>query len=186
MKAQFPAAQEIAELAQANLESVLALAKLGFAGAERLSALNLHTARSALEEAGAAVRSVLAVQDPQAALALQQSLGRPNFEKVMAYAQSVQQVLAQTQQEASRQLEQQRAELAKSLAAVLENLAKSAPVGSEAAVSAVQQTLAAGEAAYDNLNRAFKQVTSIAESNLAAITKVASVPVAGKSAKRPA
>ncbi|MBL8471088.1 MAG: phasin family protein [Rhodocyclaceae bacterium] len=172
-------------LVQANLESVLAMAKLGFAGAERLSALNLDAARAALDEASAGVRAALAAKDPQAVVALQQSLGRPGFEKSLAYARSVQEVFAQTQHEALRQVEEKRAEIAKSVAAVLENLAKSAPVGSEAAVAAVQQALAAGEAAYDNLNRAFKQVTTIAESNLAAVTQtMGNVPQA-KPAKRP-
>jgi hypothetical protein len=49
--------------------------------------------------------------------------------------------------------------------------AKNGPAGTELAVSAIKSALAAANSAYDNISKATKQATEMAEANLATVTK---------------
>jgi hypothetical protein len=53
---------------------------------------------------------------------------------------------------------------------MLDQSLKNAPAGSDAAVAAVKSAMAVANAAYDNMTKAAKQVTEIAEANVAAAT----------------
>jgi len=53
---------------------------------------------------------------------------------------------------------------------MLEKAAKSAPAGSDVAVAAVQSAIAAATSAFDNMRKTAKQVTELAQNNVAAAT----------------
>jgi phasin family protein len=168
---------------KANVETLLTLANTGFASAERLAALNLNTARTALEDSVANAKTLLAVKDVQELLSLQSSLAQPAVEKAVAYARSVYEIATQTQEEISKVVEAQVAELNTAIAAALDKAAKSAPAGSDVAVAAVKSAIAAANSAYDSVSKAAKQVAEIAEANVAAATsatvKAVSAPAKG-------
>jgi hypothetical protein len=54
---------------------------------------------------------------------------------------------------------------------MLDTAAKNGPAGTELAVSAIKSALAAANSAYDNISKATKQATEMAEANLATVTK---------------
>lgn len=166
----FVTTEQFAATNKANVETLLTLANAAFASAERLAALNLNTARSILEDGVANTKALLAVKDVQELVSLQASLTQPIVEKAVAYARSVYEITSQSQEEVSKVLEGQVAELNKGVATALDKAAKSAPAGSDVAVAAVKSAIAAANSAYDSMSKAAKQVAEIAEANVAAAT----------------
>lgn len=180
----FATPEKLAAWNKANVETMLTLANTGFAGVERLAALNLNTTRSALEEGVANVKALLGVKDMQEMMNLQSAWAQPALEKVVAYWRSVYEISTQTQEEFAKVFEAQYADFNKSVAAALENAAKSAPAGSEVAVAAVKSALTAANSVFDNMSKAAKQVADIAEANVTAATN-ATVKAVGVAANAP-
>lgn len=162
--------EKLASANKANVETLLTLANTAFASAERLAALNLNTARTLLEESVSNAKSLLGAKDAQDLVGLQSSLGQPAVEKIVAYSRSVYEIATQTQEEISKVFEGQFAELNKNVASALDIAAKNAPAGSDVAVAAVKSAIAAANSAFDSMTKAAKQVTEIAEANVAAAT----------------
>ena len=167
---------------KAGIETLLSFANAAFAGVERLAALNLNTARTLLEDSVANAKTTMAIKDLQDFVALQSNLAQPAVEKAVAYAKSVYQIAAQSQEEFSKLFEGQVAEINKAGAEALDKAAKSAPAGSDVAVAAVKSAIAAANSAYDSVTKAAKQVAEIAEANVAAATS-ATVKAVGAPAK---
>ena len=71
--------EQFAAANKATVDSLLAVANTALASAERIAALNLNTARAALEDTASGVQSVMGAKDPQAALAAQSSLAQPKW-----------------------------------------------------------------------------------------------------------
>ena len=166
----FVTPEQFAATNKANIETLLTLANTAFASAERLAALNLNTARSLLEDGVANTKALLAAKDVQELVNLQASLAQPIVEKAVAYARSVYEITSQSQEEVSKVMESQVAEINKGVAAALDKAAKSAPAGSDVAVAAVKSAIAAANSAYESMNKAAKQVAEMTEANVAAAT----------------
>lgn len=166
----FIAPEQFAASNKANVETMLTLANAAFASAERLTALNLNTARSIMEDGVANTKAMLAVKDVQELMNLQTSLAQPIVEKAVAYARSVYEITSQSQEEVTKVMESQVAEINKGVASALDKAAKSAPAGSDVAVAAVKSAIAAANSAYDSMNKAAKQVAEMTEANVAAAT----------------
>ena len=166
----FATPEQFAAANKANVETLLTIANNAFASAERLAALNLNTARSFLEDSLANSKALLGVKDVQELLNVQTSLVQPLVEKAVAYNRSVYEIASQSQEEVSKVVEAQVAELNKAIASALDKAAKSAPAGSDVAVAAVKSAIAAANSAYDSVSKAAKQVAEIAEANVAAAT----------------
>lgn len=175
--------EQFATAAKANVETALSLANAAFASSERLAALNLNTARTMLEDSVANAKALLSVKDVQELVSLQNSLAQPTVEKAVAYVRSVYEIATQTQEEFSKAVEAQVAELNKNVAAALEQAAKSAPAGSDVAVAAVKSAIAAANSAYDSVTKAAKQVAEMTEANMAAATSATAKAVSSAPAK---
>ncbi len=174
--------EQLASANKANVENLLTLANTAFASAERLAALNLNTARTFLEESVSNVKALLGAKDVQELMSLQSSLAQPAIEKAVAYSRSVYEITSQTQEEISKVVESQFAELNKNVSSALDKAAKNAPAGSDVAVAAVKSAIAAANSAFDSMSKAAKQVAEIAEANVAAATN-ATVKAVGAAPK---
>ena len=177
----FATPEQLAGANKANVETMLPLANTAFASAERFAALNLNTARAVLEDSVNNAKALLGAKDLQEVVSLQATLAQPSVEKAVAYSRSVYEISAQTQEEFSKLVEAQFAEVNKNVASTLDKAAKSAPAGSDVAVAAVKSAIAAANSAYDTMNKAAKQVAEIAEANVAAATN-ATVKAVGATA----
>jgi phasin family protein len=145
--------EQFAAANKATVDSLLSVANTALASAERIAALNLNTVRSAtLEDSVSGAKSVMAAKDPQEALKLQSSLAQPAVEKAVAYSRSVYEITTQTQQELAKMVEAQFGDFQKSMAGMVEMATKSAPAGSESAVAAIQNAIAAATSAFGNMN----------------------------------
>jgi phasin family protein len=176
----FAAREQFASANQATVETLTTLVNKAFSQVERLSALNLNTARSVLEDGVAAVKTVLAAKNPQDLLALQSSLAQPMLDKAVAYGRGVYEIAREGQQEFAKLFETQVAELNKTFTDALDKAAKSAPAGSEPVFAAAKSALGAANTVYDNLNKATKQATEAAEANVAAATEATVKAASGK------
>jgi phasin family protein len=179
----FATPEQLATANKSNVETMLTLANTAFASAERLAALNLNTARAILEDGVNNAKALLGAKDLQEAITLQTTLSQPAVEKAVAYSRSVYEISAQTQEEFSKLVEAQFAEVNKNVASTLDKAAKSAPAGSDVAVAAVKSAIAAANSAYDTMSKAAKQVAEITEANVAAATN-ATVKAVGAAATK--
>ena len=165
------------------IDTLLSVANTALATAESLAALNLGTARDALNDSAKNAKAAMGVKTPQEAASLNAALGQPAVEKAVAYSRSVYEISAQTQEEVSKMVEAQFGDFQKTVAGLLDKAAKSAPAGSDVAVAAVKSAIAAANSAFDNMNKAAKQVAEITEANVAAATN-ATVKAVGAAAKK--
>jgi phasin family protein len=179
----FKTPEQFAAANKATVDSLLSLANTALASAERIAALNLNTARSVMEDSVSGAKALMGAKDVQEAMSIQASLTQPNVEKAVAYSRSVYEISAQTQEELSKMVEAQFGDFQKTVAGLLDKAAKSAPAGSDVAVAAVKSAIAAASSAFDNMNKAAKQVAEIAEANVAAATN-ATVKAVGTATKK--
>ena len=174
---------EITANSKANIEIALKAITSSFGNLERLTALNINTTRSLLDDNVGAIRAMLSAKDVRELVGLQASQAQPLVEKLAAYNRSVYEIVSQNQSEFVRLVESQIADLNKKFSSALDSAAKTTPV-SDVAVAAVKSALAAANSVYDNANKVAKQVAEIAEANMTAATNatVKAVSTASSSA----
>lgn len=167
---------------KAAVETFLTLANTAFASTERLAALNLSAARSFLEDSIASTKALMGAKDMQQLIALQTTLAQPLGEKLAAYSRNAYEIASQTQEEVSKVVEAQFADVQENVTTALNKASRNAPAGSDVAFNAVKSAFAAANSAYENIGKATKQVVEIAEANMAAATS-ATMKAAGAATK---
>lgn len=165
---QFAAAQK------ANLETLFGLTSKAFEGVEKLVELNLQVVKSTIAESQENAQRALSVKDAQELLALQAGLTQPVAEKVLSYGRHLYEIASATQAEFARVAEAQYEEQNKKMQALVENVAKNAPAGSETAVAVIKSAITAANTTYETVHKATKQAVEIAESNFNAAATAAS------------
>lgn len=163
--------EQIQATNKAAVESMLSLASSQFAAIEKLANLNASAIRAAFEDTMSNARALAGAKDVQELVTLQSTFAQPVLEKAIAYSKSVYEVAAQANAEMSKAAEKRVAEWNETFVSLLDKAVKNAPAGSDVAVTAVKQMLAAANSAYDNFSKAAKQATEIAEANVAAATE---------------
>lgn len=146
-----------------------ALAATAFAGFEKLVALNVAAAKSALFDTTSDFTSAFSAKTPTDALAAQASLVKPLAEKTLAYGRSVYAIASETGAELGAAAEGKLAEAQKTLAAAMDNMAKNAPAGTESLVAVVKSAVAASQNAMDTAKASAKQAVATAEKQAAAL-----------------
>ena len=174
--------EQVIALNKANMETALRFASVALEGAQRLVDLQLKAAKSAVADGIQNARALAAVKDFEQFATLKDTLVQPSFEKATAYAKSVYDVAAETQTEFGRVVEEQTAELNKQVIAVLDQIVKTAPAGSEVGIAAVKSTLAAVNSGIDNFTKVAKQFGEVTQSNIEAVANQ-SIEAARKSKK---
>lgn len=158
---------------EAGLNSASSFVATVFAAVERVSTLNLATARTAFDESVAFSKAVIAAKDPKALAALHLGVLTPSVEKSVAYGRSLSAIGTDTKEELTKLIEAEAAAAGKNFDAALESLFKNAPAGSEAAVKAVKTALANASTAYEGAAKAAKQVVAAAQASVEKAAEVA-------------
>ena len=166
----FTTPEQFAAANKAAVDSLLSLANTALASAERIAALNLNTARSVLEDSVSNTKALMGAKDVQEAVSLQASLAQPGVEKAVAYTRSVYEISAQTKEDLAKVVESQFADFQNQVSSLLDRATKASPAGSDVAIAAVKSAISAANSAFDSMNKAAKQVSDIAEANVAAAT----------------
>ena len=153
---------------KASLDQLLAVQTSFFNGFEKLVDLNLKVVRASLDELSQKSQEAAELKDAQETLAFTSALVQPGTEKALAYSKHVYDILSGLQTDLSKLNETQAAQVQQQLTDAIEQFAKTAPAGSEGAISLLKSSLATATNAYDSVNKAAKQATDAAESNLTA------------------
>lgn len=176
--------EKVAAANKATVEVLSSVSSVSLSAVERLVALNLNTARESLSEAASNVEALFAVKDPKALMAFVSGLSEPALSAASAYLRSAYAIAVDSGEALGKLFDGQIAELNKSAAVALDQLAKSAPAGSDVAVAAMKSAIAAANATYDNVAKATKTVVEMAEANV--VSTGAVVKAAGKATKKAA
>ena len=101
-------------------------------------------------------------------LALRAKYAETGVETATAYTRSLYEISSQAQAQFTALAEEVWSTYTKDTAAWVEKASKSAPAGSESAVNAFKSTFAASTAAFDQFQKATKQVVSLADASVRA------------------
>lgn len=178
-----PMQEQFAALNKANLEAATRFANVAMGGAERLIELQLKTAKGAWADSVEGAKTLAEIKDLQHFADVKDTVAQPAFEKAAEYVKSVYEIASETQAEFGKLIELQVAGFNKQFVVALDKMAESAPAGSEVGISALRTAIATGNAAYENLSKAAKQLNETAKTNLEAAAKRAAAPVVKKAKK---
>jgi phasin family protein len=153
---------------KASLETTFELLNKTFAGIETLTSLNLQAFKSTLAENQDITARALSAKDPQELFALHAGQAQPTVEKAQSYCQHVYEILSGTQAEFNEILVAQFKRCQHDLQAFVDNLAKNAPAGSEAVLSAWKSAIETANATFNTTQKATRQVVKSAESDVGA------------------
>jgi phasin family protein len=166
----FQAPEQFAALNKANLEAAVRFAGIALEGAERMFELQLKTAKNTFADVVQQAKTFAEIKDVQELAKLKDTFAQPTMEKATSYAKSVYDVIAATQSEINKLVEEQLSEFNKQVVTTLDKVVKSAPAGSEVAVAAVKSAITAVNSAYDNLSKSAKQFADMSQANVEAAT----------------
>jgi phasin family protein len=156
---------------KANLETLVGLTNKAFAGVEQLIELNLAAAKAAMADSQQQAHAVLSVKDAQQLLSLQASLFQPLAEKAVAYNRHLYEIASSTGADFTKTYEAKVLEAQRSFNDLVDNMAKNAPAGSEAAVAAFKTAVSAGNNALESVQKAVKQAADMTEAQVRSVTE---------------
>ena len=177
-------AEQLLAAQKANMETLFGLTQKAFEGVERLVDLNVQATKAALTESATNAQALMSVKDAQELIALQASLMQPLAEKTAAYSRQLYEIASGTGAEFAKAAEGQASDAQQKFMAVVDNVAKNAPAGSETAVAVMKNAVAAATTAMESVQKAVKQANDIAESNFHAVAASATQAVKPAAKKR--
>lgn len=151
---------------EAQLAAMNDLTHKALKSVSELVELNLATVKSSLEHSSAAAQQMLAAKDAQELFSLTAANAQPNADKAVAYARHLASISSKAQAEFTKVTEARIAETSREVTNLIEDLAKSAPAGSENAVALLKTTMANAHAGYEQLSKIAKQTSQVFEENL--------------------
>lgn len=166
--------EQILAAQKANVETVMGLTSKALEGVERIVELNMTASKLALNESADNAKAILSVKDAQELMALQASILQPLAEKTAAYSRHLYEITSGTAAEFNKAFEAQTSDIQQKFAGLVDNAAKNAPAGSEAAAAFMKSSVAAASNALESVQKAVKQATEMAESNFNAMAATAS------------
>ncbi|WP_206997707.1 phasin family protein [Trinickia mobilis] len=151
---------------KASFESTFGLLNKTFAGFEKFVSLNLQAFKSTLAANQEFAAKALSVKDLQELFAPQASQVQPAVEKTQSYWQHVYEITASVQAEFTETVEAQFNRYQRDVQAFIDNLAKNAPAGSDADLSASRSVIESASSALEPVRKAATLAVETAENNV--------------------
>jgi phasin family protein len=151
---------------EAQLAMITALTNKAFESVEKIVDLNMNVVKASLEESTVAAKQLMAAKDPQEFMALSSQQAQPGAEKAMAYGRHLASIASTTQAEFTKAAEAQIAETNRKVLALVDEVSKNAPAGSEQMVAMMKSALGNANAGYEQLTKTTKQAVEALEGNL--------------------
>jgi phasin family protein len=171
--------EQISEFNKANVAQATKFAALSLENAEKLMKFNLGAAKTAFAQSVEGAQAVASVKDVQDLLALRTKIAEVQMQQAVGYSRSLYELATEAQASYSALAEEAFGAYTRGVAAWVDKASKSAPAGSDVAVNAFKSTMAATTAAFDQFQKASKQVVSLADANVRAAAATASKAVKG-------
>ena len=163
--------EQFAELNKANVAQATKLAALAFENAEKLMKLNLDAAKSALAQGVESASAAASVKDVQELFALRTKYAETGVQAALGYSRSLYDVASAAQAQYSQLAEETWTAYTKGVAAWVRrpaDQAHPAPPARMSPSSNFKSTFAASTAAFDQFQKATKQVVSLADASVRA------------------
>jgi phasin family protein len=157
--------EQYAAAQKSSLETFYGFANLAFDGFQKLTALNLQAAKTTLADA----QATLSITDPQTLLAQQSTRSAVAAERIRSYNKALYDIALTTQARFATIAGAQYEADNRRMQAVVEDVSKQVPAGSEAAVVALKKVIDSGNALYDSVNKTVRQAVNMAEGSLEAV-----------------
>lgn len=163
----------ISEMNQKAAEAAMNLTRLSIEQGERLLKLQFDAVNGMLRDGMKAARELSEVRDPQQWAALQQQNARDMIGHLTEYSRSVHEVVGRTQKEIGSVVETRLKAMGTQGRGMVDDMAKTAPPGSEPVFAAMKQTLTAASALAETMAKTTQQFTESAESAIRAAADAA-------------
>jgi phasin family protein len=150
----------------AQLSILTALTTKAFESLEKVVDLNLNVAKASLEDSSVTAKQLLAAKDPQEFFSLTAAQAQPTAAKAIAYGRHLAGIATSAQAEFTRAAEDQIAETGRKVSALVEDVSKNAPAGSENVIAIVKSAIGNANAGYEQLTKTTKQAVEVMEANL--------------------
>src|SRR6476469_4565432 len=151
---------------ESQLAMINALTSKAFEGVEKIIELNVNAARATLEDSSNAAKQLLTAKDAQELFSLTAAQAQPNAEKAIAYGRHLAGIASSTQADFTKAAEEQIAETSRKVTALVDEVAKSAPAGSENAFAMFKSVIGNANAGYEQLTKSTKQAVETMEANM--------------------
>jgi phasin family protein len=178
--------EQFAELNKANVAQASKLAAIAMENAEKLLQLNLNTAKFVFAQGMENAQAVAGVKDVQELLAVRTKLAESGVQSALAYSRNLYEIASAAQAEYSAVSEDAWSTYTKGFATWVERATQAAPAGSDVAVNAIKSTVAATTAAFDQFQKATKQVVSLADASVRAAAASAAKAAPAKGGRKAA
>lgn len=151
----------------AQIAAITAFTQKAFANVEKVVALNMTVAKESFEETKATAQELMSAKGPQEFVSLTTSKAKPSADKAIAYSRQLAAIAASAQADFSREAELHLAETRAKIAAMVDDVSKNAPAGSEQVVAMVKTAIVNANAGFDQLTKSAKQAADTLEANVA-------------------
>jgi len=165
--------EQIAEINKTNVAQATKFAALSLEAAEKFTKFNLGAAKAVFAQSVESAQALASVKDVQDLLALRAKLAEAGVQSAVGYSRNFYELATEAQAGYSALAEEAIGVYQKGVAQWVDQASKSAPAGSDMAVNAFKSTFAATTAAFDQFQKASKQVASLADANVRAAAATA-------------
>ena len=157
------ATEQFGNFSKSAIDAAMKFATASFTNAERVIALNLEATKVSLGETAKNAKSFAAIKDAQELNSLGTKTAETGVEFLMGYSKNFYEISTAAQAQYTALVEERVNVFQQSVAETLDKVSKSAPAGSDVAVTALKSGMAASTAAMDNFSKAAKQITAFAD-----------------------
>ena len=179
----YNASEQFAELNQAHVSNAIKLASLSIENAEKLVSLNINAAKLAIAQVIEGAQAAASVKDVQELFALRTKLAEVGVQSATGYSRTLYELSSEAQAGFSALAEESWKAYTMGVASWVERASQAAPAGSEVAVNALKSTFAASTAAFDQFQKATRQVVDLADAGVRVATDSAAKAAATATAK---
>lgn len=150
----------------AQLSIVTDLAAKAIESVQKIIDLNLNAAKESTEDSANAAREFLAAKEPKEFLSMTVAQAQPAAVKAIAYHLHLAAIAAAAQTEIARAAEEQIVETDRQVSALVDEISRSAPAGSENVMAAMKSALGNASAGYEHFSKTATQAIEVLEDNL--------------------
>ena len=165
--------EQITEFNKANVATAMKLASISIEKAEKLVSLNLNAAKLALAQGVEGAQAAASVKDVSELMSLRSKITELGVQSALGYSRTLYELSTEAQAEFSALAEEAWQSYTKGVATWVERASATAPAGSDVAFNAFRSTIAASTAAFDQFQKATKQVASFADASYRAAAATA-------------
>jgi phasin family protein len=166
--AMYNATEQFAELNKVGVANATRLAALSIENAEKLFKLNVTAAKAAFANGVESAQAVAGAKDVQELMALRAKVAEANVQAAVGYGRTLYALASEAQGSYTALAEDALITYSKNVASIVDHASKNAPAGSDAAINAFKSTFAASTAAFDQFQRATRQVAGLADASVRA------------------